>query len=393
MKHIVKFNQVSDANNYEIKNVPFLTTVGENNQLLICDEENKKIVIDGQGNANIVDAGPSTITIHYAWGILEGRWREIDPETNIYEPLQQDKVVNAPYTLTTNDFVLYHTDHDHHHFNSADTGYILGGNIGLCHYGITPYGSKFEYNNVIAAACWDDQFNPSSIYFKVAPNFDQKLQEYTINQDITIYINIYEECLVKDTIITLSDGTTKMIQDITYDDELLVWDFDNAQYSSAKPLWIKAAQKTKTYWLCKLENGIEIKSVGSNGHRLFNYTDQVFEYPQDCVGKDIYTENGISKLVSCECINEEVEYYNIITVYHMNLFANSILTSCRYNNIYDIKDMKFIKDNRNIVDFAEYNNSIPYEYYVGMRLGEQTIPVNDNIGYVKKLLFTKKYVD
>ena len=38
--------------------MPFLTTVGENNQLLICNEENKKIVIDSQGNASIDDAGP-----------------------------------------------------------------------------------------------------------------------------------------------------------------------------------------------------------------------------------------------------------------------------------------------------------------------------------------------
>ena len=74
----------------------------------------------------------------------------------------------------------------------------------------------------------------------------------------------------------------------------------------------------------------------------------------------------------------------------MNLFANSILTSCRYNNIYVIKDMKFIKDNRNIVDFAEYNNSIPYEYYVGMRLGEQTIPIKDTIEYIQICISKEK---
>ena len=75
------------------------------------------------------------------------------------------------------------------------------------------------------------------------------------------------------------------------------------------------------------------------------------------------------------------------------MFANNILTSCRYNNIYDIKDMKFVKDDRNTVDFAEYNNAIPYEYYVGMRLSEQTIPVNNSIKYIKNLLAVKKHVD
>ena len=90
MKHIVKFNQASDANNYEIKNVPFLTTVGENNQLLTCNEENKKIVIDSQGNASIVDAGPELIsfTIDRDYQAEEGmtwrEWIESDYNTNGY---------------------------------------------------------------------------------------------------------------------------------------------------------------------------------------------------------------------------------------------------------------------------------------------------------------------
>jgi hypothetical protein len=45
-------------------------------------------------------------------------------------------------------------------------------------------------------------------------------------------------------------------------------------------------------------------------------------------------------------LNEtSVDYYNVITDYHINLFANGILTSCRLNNIYPIKNMKFVKSN------------------------------------------------
>ena len=64
------------------------------------------------------------------------------------------------------------------------------------------------------------------------------------------------------------------------------------------------------------------------------------------VGKTTYTEAGESKVLSCELIQEEVEFYNIITDYHINLFANGVLTSCRYNNLYPIQDMKFVKDDR-----------------------------------------------
>ena len=58
--------------------------------MLTCNEENKKIAVDGQGNASIVDAGKQ-ITIHYEWGELIGRWdREIVPERDIEPSLQQD---------------------------------------------------------------------------------------------------------------------------------------------------------------------------------------------------------------------------------------------------------------------------------------------------------------
>ena len=70
--------------------MPFLTTVGENNQLLTCNEENKKIVIDSQGNASIVDAGPELIsfTIDRDYQAEEGmtwrEWIESDYNTNGY---------------------------------------------------------------------------------------------------------------------------------------------------------------------------------------------------------------------------------------------------------------------------------------------------------------------
>ena len=51
-------------------------------------------------------------------------------------------------------------------------------------------------------------------------------------------------CFVKGTKITTKHGTYKFVEDITYDDELLVWDFDNARFAYAKPCWIKKAEKT-----------------------------------------------------------------------------------------------------------------------------------------------------
>lgn len=65
-----------------------------------------------------------------------------------------------------------------------------------------------------------------------------------------------------------------------------------------------------------------------------------------------------------------------------------MLTSCRYNKIYPIKDMKFVKDDRSIIPFEDYN--VPIEYYEGMRLGEQNYEIDKTNRYVANLISTAK---
>lgn len=207
---------------------------------------------------------------------------------------------------------------------------------------------------------------------------------YSPNCVTLVYI-----CIVHDTNIQMADGTSKKIQDISYDDYLLVWDFDNGCFTSAKPLWIKKEETAMEYYLCEFENGTTLKLVGSNGkcHRVFNYTDGVFESATDCIGKEIYTMQGITRLVNVTKVQETVKYYNIITEYHMNLFANEVLTSCRYNNIYPIENMKFIGVSENK---HEDIPGIPSEYVNGMRLKEQSFTIDEMTDYINNLINLKK---
>lgn len=202
----------------------------------------------------------------------------------------------------------------------------------------------------------------------------------------------YSPCFVRGTKITLSDGVKKNVEDITYDDNLLVWDFDNGKVASAKPLWISKAMVTNEYHKITLSDGTILNLVGSNGkcHRLLCLEDNAFTYAVDMVGKHTFRQNGmIVKVVSAETIQEEVEYYNLITDYHMNLYANGILTSCRYSNLYPIQDvrtypaMKYVKQEREIVPFDAYEGMIDRKWYNGLRLGEQTIPIEETVDYVK----------
>ena len=205
-----------------------------------------------------------------------------------------------------------------------------------------------------------------------------------VTGDITLAVPT--SCLQKGTKVTLSNMTTKPIEEITYDDELLVWDFDNGKFSSAKPLWIKSMQVSPFYFRNEFSDGRTLMTVGepkTGGHRLFNLSKSMFTYSKETVGDEVYSLDGRISHVLCERVDEPCEFYNVITDRHMNLFANGILTSCRFNNLYPIKDMKFVKDKRKLRPTEVYD--VPLEYYNGLRLGEQTMDIDEVNKYVGNL--------
>lgn len=170
---------------------------------------------------------------------------------------------------------------------------------------------------------------------------------YTLTSDSTLYAS---NCLIEGTQITLADGSTKAIEDITYDDELLVWNFYAGRFDKAKPSWIKVAEVAPRYNLVKFSNGAEVGFVGAGGekgyHRIFNKEAGAFTHT-GCKN----TPNGTTTfaqdetfptVISQEVVEKEVKFYNVITDKHYNLFANGILTSCRLSNKYRIEDMRYI---------------------------------------------------
>lgn len=197
-------------------------------------------------------------------------------------------------------------------------------------------------------------------------------------------------CLAVGTKISLWDGSYKNIEDITYEDNLKVWNFDEGRFDSSRPLWIKKPEFASSYNILKFSDGSELRTI--NQHRVFSIDKGKFIYPMsdDCpVGMETFGENGDRvSLLSKEVINEGIEYFNVITDYHINLFSDGILTSCRYNNIYPIEDMCFVKDGRVKRAIGEF--SVPESYYHGLRLSEQFFPVLEAESYIRRLERKKK---
>ena len=281
-------------------------------------------------------------------------------------------------------------------YGNMDEVYVMDGSLHVYHGSAGTlkdvYGSLFciingaslyiHTNNGTSTSSSLEPLKIMYIASDIDGNFDV---DYFYVQAATI-----QPCFLKDTNIILSDYSTKPVQDITYNDNLLVWNFDEGKYDSAKPLWIKKTQTSSYYYKVTLDNGTILNLVGSDGkcHRLFSIEDGMFISATDMVGKTTYTLDGESKVISCELIEETVEFYNIITDYHINLFANGVLTSCRYNNIYPIKDMKFVKADDKVLHGYKNIDEYPIlsKYHKGLRLDEQhEFSIEEMIAYCTRL--------
>jgi hypothetical protein len=203
----------------------------------------------------------------------------------------------------------------------------------------------------------------------------------------------YVSCLAEGTLITLSDYTTKPIENIRYTDKLLVWDFDNGKFSEANPIFIqkKSIHKNDCYNLLKFDDGSTLKTILK--HRIFNKQKGEFTYTNidTPIGTETFTSNGkYVKLISKEIINEPVHYYNVFTEKHINIFANNILTSCRLNNMYPIVDMKF-QNQRSVLALKSsekllIDNGIPEYLITGLRLTEQKIENDKLLDFVNSVI-------
>lgn len=217
-----------------------------------------------------------------------------------------------------------------------------------------------------------------------------------------ITINITDKfdgaCFIEGTQISLANGLTKNAEDITYDDELLVWNFDEGKFDTAKPIWIKEKGVTTKYLESTYSDGTILKTTGRmpSAHRIFNKELNKFTSlgkDETPIGTTTFTSSGENvTLINIKYVNDTVNYYDIITDKHINLFTNTILTSCRLSNLYTIKDMKYIKDDRELNE----NFGIPEDLFKGLRIAEQPVNLNaENFDttieqYIKRMMYIQK---
>jgi hypothetical protein len=229
-------------------------------------------------------------------------------------------------------------------------------------------------------------FNASEFLYESINAVAYAINSVGISYSPTVLTWVPTICLAEGTLITLADESTKPIENILMSDLIKVWDFDLGVFASAKPLWIKQKETTTQYNLLTFSDGSTLKTIEQ--HRIFNKEAGAFTYPMtDDTPIGTITMNEYNQevtLVDKTVVNETVNYYNVITDYHMNLYANGILTSMRFNNVYNINEMKFVKDNRILRSSTEFAD-IDSRWVDGLRLREQQQPIEIINRYIARL--------
>lgn len=265
-------------------------------------------------------------------------------------------------------------------------------------------GAPKLHSTTVCTGCYDNMFkNATKIKDIYAPNInwsDLQLRVSAIGNQICLHqvtfhckdqdITLTPSCFLKGTQITLANGNKKAIEEITYNDVLKVWNFDEGKEDSAAICWLtRQGLINDHYYKLTFSNGTVLKTTGQNSnHKVYNVDERFFKgVDKTQIGDRIWSENGIVIVTDKQYIEEEVEYYNIITTNHINCYAEGILTSDRYGNRYPVDEsMKFIKTDNEIRPYSEYEAAgISKYWYDTLRLGEVPETVEKTKDYIIKL--------
>jgi len=159
-------------------------------------------------------------------------------------------------------------------------------------------------------------------------------------------------CVTPDTLITLADGSQKRIDELTGNEELLVWDHNTGKFSTAPVAYIidhNAAFTEVEVITLTFSDANSVKMIGE--HVFFDgdlgkYVAVTSENADSFIGHsfaamtDANENLHMAELVAVERTLEETAIYELATYRTLTCFTNNVLSGCAYMdgllNIFDI---------------------------------------------------------
>ena len=162
-------------------------------------------------------------------------------------------------------------------------------------------------------------------------------------------------CVTGDTLVTMADGSYKRIDEVTYSDQLLVWDFYNGEYACVPAAIIsRHGYDNNTVIKLGFEDGTEVKAV--NLHQFFDAelnklvtidADSVSQYVNHSFVKRDGNGYKTVKLTDYEISEQYVEAFGIVSAVHYNILVEDMFSADYPYELYDL--MTYFEVGENLV--------------------------------------------
>ncbi len=217
----------------------------------------------------------------------------------------------------------------------------------------------------------------------VAADFSgTKFENITSAPQGTLYAKWVKKsaCVAQGTLITLADGTQKVVEDLTGDEMLLVWDLFNGTFSAAPILFIDSdPMRAYEVIILTFADGTEVKVIDEHGFWNMDLNEYVFiradaaKYIGDKFNKQTVDANGnmtytAVELVSVSIATEYTTAWSPVTYGHLCYYVNGMLSmpgaTTGLINIFEVNsDTMTIDEELYLADIAEYG-LFTYEEFV-----------------------------
>ena len=216
-------------------------------------------------------------------------------------------------------------------------------------------------------------------------------------------------CFVEGTLITLSNGIQKPIEQITAEDELLVWNFHTGTSDTALPSIIESGNKKAPVIELIFSDGTSVKIVDEHG--FFNKDLNKFVYItenniKNHIGYNFIKLDGNNyktvKLVDYTITTKNIKYYTIQTAIHNNCIAENMLTQTPPASIvddrwfdyfeigdnmkYDVQKKQADIEKYGLYEYKDFAQYVTYEQFIAFNGPYLKILVEKNIITYEQIL-------
>ena len=348
------------------------------------------------------------------WSVAEKKYVEFD-FSDFTVPGSAGKLNDTnsywEYTHTNNDFTLKVTNIKAIHDSKSVYGMPILGTDGKLYFTISSTNGYVGNGTTSRSMTMQYEFTDNNggetltFTYEFSTSYDKSNQYSYSDLANSGKLTKLNSCVTPDTLVTLADGTQKRIDQVTYDDQLLVWDFYNGKYTiSPVGAIVSHGYNNVNKLTLNFANGSAINTIG--GHGFFDVSENKFVIIDETnvtnyVGHEFvaYDSNGNSVITVLETYNVETIYTEVLTIVsavHFNCILEGMLTlsptdfenSPAYLMPFEIGEgMKYDEEKMQADietyglytydDFAEY---CTYEQFVGMSFANWKVAVGK--GYI-----------